>query len=249
MGFQSADYFILLLLFLFLLCPILQAAESQEPACGKEVCGNITIPSPFGIDSSCYTHSWFRVTCNSTRNGKRPSINVNGIDLEVLDSIYSDAILISNPVTYINCERISEASVSVNLSGTPFFFSSDKNIFGSVGCGNLATVLSNEADSLGGCVQPRCDHGASESGCFTGIAGNFTSYTVNMTAMYPDSNRCASAFIFSVYSFSSAYPLPNGINFGTRHVPAVLSWNSTYCGDGACRMRKTRTRTYELPHL
>ncbi|TYH01001.1 hypothetical protein ES288_A09G022300v1 [Gossypium darwinii] len=234
MGFQSADYFILLLLFLFLLCPILQAAESQEPACGKEVCGNITIPSPFGIDSSCYTHSWFRVTCNSTRNGKRPSINVNGIDLEVLDSIYSDAILISNPVTYINCERISEASVSVNLSGTPFFFSSDKNIFGSVGCGNLATVLSNEADSLGGCVQPRCDHGASESGCFTGIAGNFTSYTVNMTAMYPDSNRCASAFIFSVYSFSSAYPLPNGINFGTRHVPAVLSWNSTYCGDGGC---------------
>ncbi|PPS03424.1 hypothetical protein GOBAR_AA17236 [Gossypium barbadense] len=196
MGFQSADYFILLLLFLFLLCPILQAAESQEPACGKEVCGNITIPSPFGIDSSCYTHSWFRVTCNSTRNGKRPSINVNGIDLEVLDSIYSDAILIS--------------------------------------CGNLATVLSNEADSLGGCVQPRCDHGASESGCFTGIAGNFTSYTVNMTAMYPDSNRCASAFIFSVYSFSSAYPLPNGINFGTRHVPAVLSWNSTYCGDGGC---------------
>ncbi|TYJ17000.1 hypothetical protein E1A91_A09G020300v1 [Gossypium mustelinum] len=234
MGFQSADYFILLLLFLFLLCPILQAAESQEPACGKEVCGNITIPSPFGIDSSCYTHSWFRVTCKSTRNGKRPSINVNGIDLEVLDSIYSDAILISNPVTYINCERISEASVSVNLSGTPFFFSSDKNIFGSVGCGNLATVLSNEADSLGGCVQPRCDHGASESGCFTGIAGNFTSYTVNMTAMYPDSNRCASAFIFSVYSFSSAYPLPNGINFGTRHVPTVLSWNSTYCGDGGC---------------
>ncbi|KAL1061247.1 hypothetical protein V6Z11_1Z029200 [Gossypium hirsutum] len=209
MGFQLALYFILLLLFLFLLCPILQAAESQEPACGKEVCGNITIPSPFGIHSSCYTHSWFRVTCKSTRNGKKPFINVNGINLEVLDSIYPDAIIISNPVTYINCDRISEASVSVNLSGTPFFFSSDKNYFGSVGCRNLATVLSNEADSLGGCVQPRCDDGASESGCFTVITENFTSYTVNMTAMYPDSNRCASAFIFS-------------------------GWNSTYCGDGGC---------------
>ncbi|KAH1092169.1 hypothetical protein J1N35_019426 [Gossypium stocksii] len=234
MGFQLEIYFIPLLLFLFLLCPILQAAESQEPACGKEVCGNITIQSPFGIDSSCYTHSWFRVTCKSTRNGEKPSINVNGIDLEVLDSIYSDAILISNPVTYIKCERISEASVSVNLSGTPFFFSSDKNGFGSVGCGNLATVLSNEADSLGGCVQPRCDDGASESGCFTQITGNFTSYSVNMTAMYPDSNRCASAFIFSAFSFSSGYPLPTGINIGATHVPAVLSWNSTYCGDGGC---------------
>ncbi|TYG52352.1 hypothetical protein ES288_D09G020200v1 [Gossypium darwinii] len=234
MGFQLALYFILLLLFLFLLCPILQAAESQEPACGKEVCGNITIPSPFGIDSSCYTHSWFRVTCKSTCNGKKPFINVNGINLEVLDSIYPDAIIISNPVTYINCDRISEASVSVNLSGTPFFFSSDKNYFGSVGCRNLATVLSNEADSLGGCVQPRCDDGASESGCFTVITENFTSYTVNMTAMYPDSNRCASAFIFSAYSFSNAYPLPTGINIGTTHVPTVLSWNSTYCGDGGC---------------
>ncbi|KAG4128360.1 hypothetical protein ERO13_D09G016375v2, partial [Gossypium hirsutum] len=234
MGFQLALYFILLLLFLFLLCPISQAAESREPACGKEVCGNITIPSPFGIHSSCYTHSWFRVTCKSTRNGEKPFINVYGINLEVLDSIFSDAIIISNPVTYFNCDRISEASVSVNLSGTPFFFSSDRNYFGSVGCGNLATVLSNEADSLGGCVQPRCDDGASESGCFTLITGNFTSYTVNMTAMYPDSNKCASAFFFTDYSFRSAYPLPTGINIGTKHVPAMLSWNSTYCGDGGC---------------
>ncbi|MFQ6667368.1 hypothetical protein Gotur_033415 [Gossypium turneri] len=233
MGFQLALYFILLLLFLFLLCPILQAAESQEPACGKEVCGNITIPSPFGIHSSCYTHSWFRVTCNSTRNGEKPFINVYGINLEVLDSINSDAILISNPVTYINCDRISEATVSVNLSGTPFFFSSVQNIFGSVGCGNLATVLNNEADSLGGCVQPRCDDGASESGCFTEITGSFTAYTVNMTAMYPDSNRCASAFILSPYSISSGL-LPTGINIGTTHVPAALSWNSTSCGDGGC---------------
>ncbi|PPD77719.1 hypothetical protein GOBAR_DD25352 [Gossypium barbadense] len=173
----------------------------------------------------------FQVTCNSTRNGEKSFINVYGINLEVLDSINSDAILISNPVTYINCDRISEASVSVNLSGTPFFFSSVQNIFGSVGCGNLATVLSNEADSLGGCVQPRCDDGASESGCLTVITGNFTSYTVNMTAIYPDSNRCASAFIFSV---RSGYLLPTGINIGTTHVPAALSWNSTYCGDGGC---------------
>ncbi|KAB2011411.1 hypothetical protein ES319_D09G018100v1 [Gossypium barbadense] len=243
MGFQLALYFILLLLFLFLLCPILQAAESQEPACGKEVCGNITIPSPFGIHSSCYTHSWFRVTCNSTRNGEKPFINVYGINLEVLDSINSDAILISNPVTYINCDRISEASVSVNLSGTPFFFSSVQNIFGSVGCGNLATVLSNEADSLGGSVQPRCDDGASESGCLTVITGNFTSYTVNMTAMYPDGNRCASAFIFS---FRSGYLLPTGINIGTTHVPAALSWNSTYCGCGRPGLGPINVNTYKV---
>ncbi|TYG52371.1 hypothetical protein ES288_D09G022100v1, partial [Gossypium darwinii] len=215
MGLHLPLYF----LFLFLLCPILQAAESQEPTCsGKEVCGNITIPSPFGIHIGCYTHPWFRVTCNKTRNAKMPFINVNGIDLEVLDFKYSDAILINNLVTYINC--------------TPFFFPSDMNYFGSVGFGNLATILSNEGDSLGGCIHLRSDDGASESGCITLITANFTSYTVNMTAMYPDSKSCASAFIFSVYSSSTGYSLPSGINNRTSHVPAVLSWNSTYCGEG-----------------
>ncbi|KAK8278134.1 hypothetical protein V6Z12_D09G020700 [Gossypium hirsutum] len=46
-----------------------------------------------------------------------------------------------------------------------------------------------------------------------------------MTAMYPDSKRCASAFFFSKYSFRSAYPLPTGINNGTTHVPAVLEFH------------------------
>ncbi|TYI63451.1 hypothetical protein E1A91_D09G018900v1 [Gossypium mustelinum] len=105
------------------------------------------------------------------------------------------------------------------------------NYFGSVGFGNLATILSNEGHSLGGCIQLRSDDGASESGCITLITANFTSYTVNMTAMYPDSKRCASAFIFSEYPFGT-YSLPTGINIETTHVPALLSWNSSYCGEG-----------------
>ncbi|MFQ6630627.1 hypothetical protein Gotur_009389 [Gossypium turneri] len=55
-----------------------------------------------------------------------------------------------------------------------------------------------------------------------------------MTAMYPDSNRCASAFIFSMYYFRSVYPLPTGISIKTTHVPAVLNWDPTYCGGAGC---------------
>ncbi|MBA0870975.1 hypothetical protein Goshw_019613 [Gossypium schwendimanii] len=214
----------------------LKSTESQQAICGEEVCGNVTIPSPFGIHSRCYSRSWFRVSCKQTHKGEKPFISINGIDLELLGSLFQDTILIKNPVSYVNCAHKGEVgSSTVNLTGTPFFFSSDYNYFGSVGCGNLATIFSNEADPLGGCIQPICGDGASDSGCYNRISGNFTSNIVNMTAMYPtgkdDDKRCASAFIFSRLYFREDYPLPIGIHIETTHVPATLSWNSTYCGD------------------
>ncbi|MBA0786491.1 hypothetical protein Gotri_025612, partial [Gossypium trilobum] len=233
MGFHLWFYFILLI---FLFCPTLQAAEPQQANCGEEVCGNITIPSPFGIHSTCYTLPFFRVTCKQIHNQKKPFIRINGLDLEVLGSFFEDTILIKNPVTYVNCDHKNEvASATVNLTGTPFFFSSDYNNFASVGCGNLVTIFRNEADAFGGCVQTICGDGASESGCSNTISGNFTSTIVNMTAMYPigkdDRKRCSSAVIFSRLYFREAYPLPIGINIETTHVPTTLSWNSSYCGD------------------
>ncbi|TYG98969.1 hypothetical protein ES288_A10G159900v1 [Gossypium darwinii] len=207
MDFQLWFYFIIL----FLLCAILQSAKSQQAICREEVCGNVTIPSPFRIHRHYYSR-------------EKPFININGIDLELLGSLFQDTILIKNPVSYVNCDHKGEV-------GTLFFFSSDYNYFGSVGCGNLATIFSNEADPLGGCIQPKCGDGASESGYYIRISGNFTSNVVNMTAMYPPDKRCSSAFIFSRLYFREDYPLPIGIHIETTHVPATFSWNSTYCGN------------------
>ncbi|KAA3480294.1 wall-associated receptor kinase-like 8 isoform X2 [Gossypium australe] len=236
MGFHLWFYFILLI---FLFCPTLQAAEPQQAICGEEVCGNITIPSPFGIHRTCYTLPFFRVTCKQIHNQKKPFIRINGLDLELLGSLFQDTILINNPVTYVNCDHKNEvASATVNLTGTPFFFSSDYNNFASVGCGNLVTIFRNEADAFGGCVQTICGDGASESGCSNTISGNFTSTIVNMTPMYPigkdHRKRCSSAVIFSRLFFREAYPLPIGINIETTHVPTTLSWDSSYCGDAGC---------------
>ncbi|KAK8988326.1 hypothetical protein V6N11_065918 [Hibiscus sabdariffa] len=109
MGFHLGIYFILLLLS--------RTGESQQNICGNEVCGDVTIPSPFGINRSCYDKPWFRVTCK----GKRPFININGLDLEVLGSLNPDTILISNPITHVNCDHKNDASgVGVDLRGTPF---------------------------------------------------------------------------------------------------------------------------------
>ncbi|KAK9029857.1 hypothetical protein V6N11_031302 [Hibiscus sabdariffa] len=224
----------------FLICPMLERAESQEVSCGEEICGNVTIPIPFGIHKSCYGSPWFRVTCKGTQDGEKPFISVNGIDLEVLGQLFSPGtILIKNPVTYVNCDR---SIVRVNLTGTPFFISTDYNMFGSLGCGNLATIFSNDAEPLGGCIQPICDDETSEAeaGCVNQVFGNFSSTIVNMTPMYPgakdDSKRCTSAFLFSRLYLRGDDPLAigNGINIETTHVPTTLSWNSSYCGDAGC---------------
>ncbi|KAK9029887.1 hypothetical protein V6N11_031329 [Hibiscus sabdariffa] len=216
---------------------MLEPAESQEVSCGEEICGNVTIPFPFGLHTSCYTSSWFRVRCKPSRDGEKPFISINGMDVEVLGSLFSPGtILVKNPVTYVNCDQ---TIARVNLTGTPFFFSTDYNMFGSVGCGSLATIFSDDAEPRGGCIQPKCGVGASEAepGCINQVFGNFSSTIVNMIPMYPgakeESKRCTSAFLFSRLYFRGDDPLAfdNGVNIQTTHVPTTLSWNSSYCGD------------------
>ncbi|KAK8561058.1 hypothetical protein V6N13_149752 [Hibiscus sabdariffa] len=215
-----------------MLNPILHAAESQQGICGEEVCGNVTIPSPFGIHHNCYTLPWFRVTCEENK----PFINVNGINLEVLGSFFDDTINVNYPVTPVNCSRrLNITGDDIDLAGTPFFLSGSYNFFGSVGCGNLATISANRLDSIVGCMQPMCGSGGgSGPGCFTQIFGNITSYTVSMADMHGGKTSCASAFMFCSSYFENGYPLPVEINSETTHVPATLEWDSSYCSDEGC---------------
>ncbi|KAE8696311.1 Far-red impaired responsive family protein isoform 1 [Hibiscus syriacus] len=181
-----------------------EAAKSQEPAskavCGLEVCGNVSIKLPFGKETGCYTNSWFQVTCNKIVDGLKPFIN--RLMLEILD--FTSVSVVNNPVTYVHCPNRNGSITSTNLKGSPFVFSSSYNFFGSVGCGNLATLFGNRTDHVSGCLQTMCDDGASKSGCFVTINEDLTSYTVNMTPFYTngtgegDSKRCTSAFLYDM---------------------------------------------------
>ncbi|KAK8665109.1 hypothetical protein V6N13_005284 [Hibiscus sabdariffa] len=221
---------------ILVLNPILQAAAAagyQQGICGEEVCGNVTFPPPFGIHHNCYNLSWFRVTCK----GNKPFINIKGINLEVLGSYSLTSINVNYPVTPINCNRkLDITRADVDLAGTPFFLSGYYNYFGSVGCGNLATISTNSTDSIGGCVQPKCGRkaGGSGSGCYTEIIGKLTSYTVSMADMYGSKRSCVSAFMFISSYFDDGYPLPVEINSETTHVPVTLEWDSSYCGESGC---------------
>ncbi|XVF65419.1 hypothetical protein PTKIN_Ptkin09bG0247600 [Pterospermum kingtungense] len=237
------------LVFYFIL--LLQSTESQqsdEPSC-NETCGNVTIPSPFGIESGCYNNSWFRVTCNNeTAYGPKPYIS--RINLELLGPFdyENNYMTVNNPVTYLNCgNKGTTATASVNLEGSPFYFSGYYNMFGSVGCGNWATVYSNISDEpIAGCLQPRCGDLTSNIGnCYAEIISeDLVSYTTTIREIIDygkleHSRRCASAFMFDASMLNCLvdpigptcvcpdFKFPDNISIETTHVPAILGWNTS----------------------
>ncbi|XP_039019012.1 uncharacterized protein LOC120150402 [Hibiscus syriacus] len=215
---------------ILLLSPISEAAEA---ICGEEVCGNVTIPYPFGIKRNCYPHPSFRVSCQENK----PFININGINLELLSSFFENTVNVNYPVTYVNCDRkLGITGADVDLAGSPFFLPGYYNYFGSAGCGNWATISTNRGDSVVGCMQPVCGSDGG-GGFYTEIVGTFTSYSVSTRNMNGSERRsCATAFMYCSAYFDAVYPLPVEINSATTHVPATLQWDSTSCGDNGCEV-------------
>ncbi|KAK8571576.1 hypothetical protein V6N12_027658 [Hibiscus sabdariffa] len=253
MGVRVVFYFILQLPWL-----ISAATQVCSNAC-DETCGNVSISYLFGIRSGCYYNSWFKVTCNETANGKKPLIS--RINLELVNYwAVENLVVVNNPVIYLNCgNKRNTSPSSVNLQGSPFFFSSRFNRFESVGCGNSAVVFrNNQTNPISSCLQKSCGDLASKlHGCLAIISENITSYTASMTETVSTagSNRCTSAFIFTSqrYLYLSRYnsyghrlpqsdsglEFPDHICIDTTHVLAALEWDSGYLEAALCRKRDT----------
>ncbi|MBA0585213.1 hypothetical protein Gorai_015997 [Gossypium raimondii] len=250
------------MLFYFMLqLPWLIRAASSD--C-HETCGSVVIRYPFGIRTGCYYNPWFRVTCNQTTNGPKPFIS--RINLELLHHFpkSGDIVFVNNPVIYLNCDNKGNngttSSASVNLQGSPFFFSSRFNRLGSVGCGYLAAIFhDNLTDPIASCLQQRCSDQTSEfslyrrrgttfTTCYAPISEDIISYTASVTEVIntgPESNRCKSVFInYNNYSVSYLSEMKDvavsdffrGISIRTTHVPAVLEWNPCDLGAELCAL-------------
>ncbi|XP_050261097.1 wall-associated receptor kinase-like 3 isoform X1 [Quercus robur] len=117
------------------------------------VCGNVTIPYPFGIEPGCYIDDWFAIGCNKTLGSPKPFLR--RLDLEVLDISLKGTLRVNYPMTSWcpknGTKNATWSEANVSLASSPFFFSKSRNIFIGMGCGNWAWLRSR-VGLIGGCM-------------------------------------------------------------------------------------------------
>ncbi|XP_023897165.1 wall-associated receptor kinase-like 17 [Quercus suber] len=104
------------------------------------VCGNVTIPYPFGIEPGCFFDDSFAIYCNNTLGSPKPFLR--RLDLEVLDISLEGTLRVNYPMSWW-CPY-GRSTPNVSLASSPFVFSKLRNIFVAMGCANVAYLLSSD---------------------------------------------------------------------------------------------------------
>ena len=162
----------------FLLLLTYELAEAAPPIAKHNCtisCGNVTkIPYPFGIGPKCYMDQSIEIVCNET--GSSAKAFLPSIDMEVLEinmsfrnydyAYYPDyyydyssepgLVRVNMPIISSNCTG-SRNGAGVNMTGSPFYFSSRWNTFISVGCDNMAIMTGIDPMVVTGCKSD-CDN-------------------------------------------------------------------------------------------
>ena len=202
------------------------------------VCGNVTIPYPFGIKPGCYIDDSFAIDCNNTLGSPKPFLR--RLDLEVLDISLEGTLRVNYPMSSWCRTSETEIAPNVSLASSPFVFSKLRNIFVAIGCDNLAYVLSSDVSNsslrsiYGGCMSV-CEKDAIQSNgsscngigcCKTTISSDldvFTTRILSMIASFKATEDCKYASLVDQKWFEEN--LTN--HFEVRkmsHVPVVLNW-------------------------
>ncbi|KAL1819131.1 hypothetical protein ACET3Z_014000 [Daucus carota] len=122
------------------------------PECQSK-CGKLTIPYPFGINSTCSIKPTFVVTCDNSTDP--PKAFLMGGNVQVVD-ISNTQLRITNSVAYSCYSPSGELTYaqdsSIELGDTSYMYSDD-NVFTVIGCDDFGNVLNNDYSSLPkGCI-------------------------------------------------------------------------------------------------
>ncbi|XVF59753.1 hypothetical protein PTKIN_Ptkin07bG0301400 [Pterospermum kingtungense] len=228
---------------IFLLLLITKLAVAAPPLAKNnctEYCGNVSIPYPFGIGSECSLNASFEISCEQSLRPVLTSIQMEV--LEVLLKGGSDytwpSVRVRTPIISQNCSGRETNNKPVNLTGTPFLYSSSKNIFVAAGCDNRAVMVGIEP-AIAGCETGCSGKNNSNSGldgtcdgktcCKAAIPYGLQSFDVRFERKHSDQNEsepegCKLAFLVEIEWFNNVYDLADmGVPLG---FPTVLWWET-----------------------
>ncbi|KAJ4843021.1 hypothetical protein Tsubulata_039391, partial [Turnera subulata] len=214
-------------------------------------CGNISIPYPFGLAPGCYKDDWFKNECNKITN--TPTVFIPSIKAEVLNfSDYKESVTVKGPIKSSgNCPAwkrrsstsSSNSSTLVNLTGSPFMFSSVSNRFIAVGCNTLGTIT-EDATLLIGC-RSTCgkERGAIEwddagfcqaqNCCTTSVQAGLQVLNPSVQSLHKgredDEDECKLAFLADGEWFGVLEDVRKVE--GMEYVPLKLAWVSNFSRD------------------
>ena len=242
--------FVMRITFLLLLTYGLAAAAAPppmaKPGC-NDTCGNVSIPYPFGIRADCYFNDWFKINC-STGNDSSVRAFLPHIDMEVLEIKFPDPnndddsfsslelgiVRVKMPIIISsNCTSTGPSNGGVSMTGGPFYFSSYRNKFISVGCNNMA-VMTGIDPMLVGCnsdcnSEPMIDKEANCSGfkcCQTTVPSGIQLLNVEFRSMKENriSEGCKYAFLAEEKWLGPNKTNPSYEVQFLEYVPVALEW-------------------------
>ncbi|XP_021772356.1 putative wall-associated receptor kinase-like 16 [Chenopodium quinoa] len=240
-GTMFYNMFQLIIIALFMLVhPLLTAASSlplttADPPIAKsgcqDICGNVSIPYPFGIGEDCYHSLPYAVTCNTSLLSPKPVLskfNYEVVEIS-LENTYTHTIVVNTPLQR-TCSVQDVNITSIDLRGTPYWFFGDSNALIVGGCGSSTLLLDRSNKILGGCTTA-CDKGHTITNNCTGrgccsidVPSSLDFYRLNVFNFGKGDNNCTNIMLINKTSIVNKVVDPSLSEFAV--IPTVLQWAS-----------------------